>query len=683
MSGEIVPSYIAGEWRVGVGAGRPYVDATTGEAIGGVSTDGLDRGEAVEYARTVGNPAVAALTFHERATILRNIGKMLLETDVKAPLYERSSKTGATSKDSWIDIDGGAGVLLAYASKARKELPNSHVIVDGAFEPLSRDGSFGAVHIRTPRRGVAVQINAYNFPVWGMLEKFAPTFLAGLPSIVKPAPQTAFLTEAAVRVILDSELLPTGALQLISGDPGDLLDHLDGQDSVAFTGSATTGAIVKSHPGLIAKSVHVTTEADSVNSAVLAPSAAPGSPEFDLFISEVVGEMTTKAGQKCTAIRRAFVPDMYLDAASSELAVALADVTVGDPANESVTMGSLVDHDQRDRVIEAIDQLKAASEVVTDSANFIDADEESGAFVAPTLLRATDRFADVIHDVEAFGPVATLVPYSSIDEAVALVARGGGSLVASIYGADTTETASLARGIASHHGRVLVVDEAMAAASTGHGSPLPHLTHGGPGRAGGGEELGGMRAVYSHMQRTAIQGSPQSLTTIAGEYIPGAPTTDKGHPFRLNFDELSVGDSLTTESRIVTEEDIAHFADFTGDTFYAHMDEDAAARSPIFGGIVAHGYLVLSFAAGLFVDPPEGPVLANYGIDRLRFATPTRPGDEIHVVLTCKRKTQLDTRGYGEVAWDTKVINQNGEVAAAYDVLTMVANAPGINGAPT
>ena len=682
MSGEVLKSYLEGEWVAGVGPGSAYVNAVDGEHLGVVSSDGLDLGSAVDYARKVGNPAVSALTFHDRATILRNLGKLLLEDDVKQPLYALSVMTGATAKDSWVDIDGGAGVLLTFASKARKELPNSTVILDGNFEPLSRDGSFGAVHIRSSRTGVAVQINAYNFPVWGMLEKFAPSFLAGLPSIVKPAPQTAFVTEAAVQILLDSGLLPEGSLQLISGEPGDLLDYLDGQDSVAFTGSAATAAVVKAHPNLIARSVHVTTEADSVNSAVLAPSASPDSAEFDLFVNEVVSEMTTKAGQKCTAIRRAFVPEQHLDAASEALAQALAEVTVGDPANSSVRMGALVDRAQLGRVEDAVDELKTASNVVVDETSFVGVDATSGAFVAPTLLRATDRFADVIHEVEAFGPVATLVPYGSIAEAVELVARGNGSLVASVFGNDVSEIAQLTRGIAAHHGRVIVFDETMAAASTGHGSPLPMLTHGGPGRAGGGEELGGMRSVHSHMQRTAVQGSPAVLTAVTGEYVQGAPTTDSGHPFRLNFDDLSIGDSLTSEPRVVTDEDIAHFAEFTGDTFYAHMDEEAAARSPIFGGIVAHGYLVLSFAAGLFVDPPEGPVLANYGIDRLRFATPTRPGDEIHVVLTCKRKTQLNTRGYGEVAWDTQVINQNDEVVAAYDVLTMVANAPGVNGAP-
>ena len=681
MSTTALQHFVLGEWVDGGADGQPYVDAVTGEQLGTTSSVGIDMGAIVDYARTVGNPAVSSLTFHERGTILRNVGKLLLDDAVKAPLYELSTRTGATHKDSWIDIDGGAGVLLTYASKARKELPNSTIMVDGAYEPLSRDDSFGAVHVRTSRSGVAVQINAYNFAVWGMLEKFAPSFLAGLPSIVKPAPQTAFLAQAAVRVIVDSGLLPDGALQLICGGPGDLLDHLDGQDSVAFTGSAATGAIVKSHPNLIAKSVHVTTEADSINSAVLAPSAAPGTAEFDLFVAEIVSEMTTKAGQKCTAIRRGFVPEAHLDAAGTAIVEALGSVIVGNPSTQGVTMGALVDGSQKQRVLDAIGELSTAAAVVSTGAHIDDLPE--GAFVAPTLLAATDRHADVIHSVEAFGPVATLIPYADISEAIDLVGRGEGSLVASLYGNDVGEIAELARGIASHHGRVLVVDETMATASTGHGSPLPMLTHGGPGRAGGGEELGGMRSVFSHMQRTAIQGSPAMLTAIGGEYITGTPTTDKGHPFKLNFDELAVGDSLTTESRVVTDEDIAHFAEFTGDTFYAHMDEEAAARSPIFGGIVAHGYLVLSFAAGLFVDPPEGPVLANYGIDRCRFATPTRPGDEVHVVLTCKRKTQLDGRGYGEVAWDTKVINQNGEVAAVYDVLTMVANAPGINGAPS
>jgi oxepin-CoA hydrolase/3-oxo-5,6-dehydrosuberyl-CoA semialdehyde dehydrogenase len=670
-------SHIGGRWQSPSESGAPFHDASTGEQLGTISSAGIDLGEAVVHGRSVGNPALRALTIHERASILRDVGKLLLSEPVKDELYALSLCTGATVADSAIDIDGGASVLLTYSSKARKELPNGHVIVDGPTETLSRDGSFAATHILTPRRGVFLQINAFNFPVWGMLEKFAPAFIAGVPSIVKPASQTAYLTEAAVRIILDSGLLPPGALQLICGSAGDVLDHLDGQDSVGFTGSAATARLLRAHPNIVERSVSFTAEADSLNSAILAPSSTPETPEFGLFINEVVNEMTTKAGQKCTAIRRAFVPSQLLDDAQEALSEALSKVVVGDPRNDDVTMGPVASIDQATEVGAAIRQLQADTTVVSTG------DGAEGTMLLPTLLRATDPRSSAIHNTEAFGPVSTLIGYSDIPEAIDLVAMGDGSLVASIHGADSAEIQELVLGIASHHGRVLVVDETSAPSSTGHGSPLPHLVHGGPGRAGGGEEMGGIRGVHHHMQRTAIQGSPAMLSTITGEYVTGAPThSDKGHPFRLNFDDLEIGDSLTSESRVVTDADIAHFAEFTGDTFYAHLDEEAAARSPIFGGIVAHGYLVLSFAAGLFVDPPEGPVLANYGIDRLRFATPTRPGDAIHVVLTCKRKTQLNGRGYGEVAWDTQVINQNGEVAAVYDVLTMVANRPGLNGAP-
>ncbi len=681
----ILESHVAGVWSAPpVGTeGRPIRNAVTGEAISVVSSEGVDMGAVLAHARTVGGPALREMTFHERSLLLKAVGQLLLSPEVKEELYAVSRTTGATDADSWIDIDGGAGVLLTYSSKSRKELPNAKVALDGAPEVLSRDGSFLAAHIHSPRRGAFVHINAFNFPVWGMLEKFAPSFIAGVPSIVKPASQTAHLTEAAVRIILEAGILPEGSLQLICGGVGDLLDRLDAQDAVGFTGSATTARMLRAHPNVIDNAVRFTAEADSINSAVLAPSSGPGTPEFDLFVAEVVKEMSTKAGQKCTAIRRAFVPAVYADAASEALAEAITALRVGDPNDESVTMGALASHEQRDEVARSVETLRSAAEVVVDSCEWHGVDPEVGAFHAPTLLRATDVDAPVIHDTEAFGPVATLVPYDGIDHAVELVGRGGGSLVASVYGADTVEVAEITTGIAADHGRVLVVDTTMAKASTGHGSPLPHLVHGGPGRAGGGEEMGGMRGVFHHMQRTAIQGSPDALTAITGEYMPGASVAEqKGHPFRLDFETLEVGDSVTTGSRIITRQDIEDFAHWTGDTFYAHMDEDAAARSPIFGGIVAHGYLVLSIAAGLFVDPDEGPVLANYGIDRLRFATPTRPGDEIHVVLTCKRKTLLAGRGYGEVAWATQVINQNGELAATYDVLTMVANAPGVNGAP-
>jgi len=681
-----VESYVVGGWHRPSSDGRALLDAATGKAVAELSPTGIDLAAAVEHGRAVGGPALRQLTFHQRASILRNAGKMLLADEAKEQLYDLSYCTGATRADSWIDIEGGAGVLQSYAGRARRELPNSTVVVDGATEPLSRDGSFSAVHILTPRKGVEVQINAFNFPVWGMLEKLAPAFIAGVPSIVKPASPTAYLTEAAVRLIIESGLLPEGSLQLVCALPSELnslFDCLGGQDSIAFTGSAATAATLRAHPAVTARATRLNVEADSLNAAVLAPAAAPGTAEFDLFTAEVVKEMTVKAGQKCTAIRRALVPEQHLDAAAEALVEALRAVAVGDPRDRSTGMGPLVGLAQRDEVAASVGALCEAAVPIVDSCDLSSVDSVAGAFMAPTLLQATDSRSSVIHTTEAFGPVSTLVPYGSIDEAVELVAAGGGSLVASVYGADRDEITDLSLGIASHHGRVLIADQAMAPASTGHGSPLPLLVHGGPGRAGGGQEMGGMRGVYAHMQRTAVQGSPDMLTAVTGEHVDGSVTREnKGHPFKLTFDDLEVGDSITTESRTVTRADIADFAESTGDKFYAHMDDEAAARSPIFNGLVAHGYLVLSLAAGLFVWPDEGPVLANYGIDRLRFAKPTYPDDEIHVVLTCKRKTQLDGRGYGEVAWDTRVINQHGEVNAAYDVLTMVANAPGVNGAP-
>ena len=672
---------MTGRWHSPTDAGQPFVDAATGAPIGTLSSAGIDFAAVVAHGRDVGGPALRALTFHQRATILRSLGKLLLEDASRDVLYPLSARTGATRSDSWIDIEGGAGVLLSYASRARRELPNGHIVLDGPVENLSRDGSFVGVHVLTPRTGVEVQINAFNFPVWGMLEKLAPAFLAAVPTIVKPAPETAFVAEAAVRLMIGSGLLPEGSLQLICGDPGDLLEHLDGRDSVAFTGSATTAARLRTHPAIAERSVRLAVEADSINAAILAPGAGPDTPEFDLFVSEVVKEMTVKAGQKCTAIRRALVPHEHLGAAEEALRSALGKIVVGDPA--TADMGPLVNTARRDDVARSLGALAPVTEPILASCDFGDVDTTLGAFFAPTLLRATDRFSPVVHTTEVFGPVATVVGYGSVAEAVELAAAGQGSLVASIFGSAADEVTELALGIASHHGRVLIVDSSMAAASTGHGSPLPHLVHGGPGRAGGGEELGGMRSVHRHLQRTALQGSPDRLTAICGQYISGAARAeDRRHPFRRTFDELAVGDSITTGSRVVTRQDVDTFARTTGDTFYAHVDDEAAKRNPLFDGLVAHGYLVLSLAAGLFVWPEEGPVLANYGIDRLRFATPTYPGDEIHVVLTCKRKKQLDGRGYGEVAWDTQVINQRGEVAAAYDVLTMVANSPGVNGAP-
>ncbi len=671
----VLDSYVLGGWRTPPaddGGGRILASAVTGDPVATLVDHRIDMAAVRRYAIDTAGPELRALTFHQRATILRSLGKYLMEH--KGELYPVSTATGATRSDSWFDIDGGIGVLLSYASKARRELPDSAVLIDGDVEPLARDGSFLGAHIGTSRTGVAVQINAFNFPCWGMLEKFAPAFLAGVPTIAKPASPTAYLTEAVMRRIVESGLLPDGSLQLICGGTGDLLDQLDGQDSLAFTGSAATAALLRAHPRVIDQAVRFTAEADSLNCAILGSGAAPGSATFAGFVSEVVAEMTTKAGQKCTAIRRILVPEQHRQATIEALEAALAEVVVGDPADKATTMGALAGVDQRAEVRDAVERLKAVTTVVIDHCDFSGVDPERGAFMAPTLLQAVDKRADAIHQVEAFGPVSTVVGYDSATEAVELAALGRGSLVASVFTDDPAEAAAFTVALGSHHGRVQVVDETSLESHTGHGAPLPTLVHGGPGRAGGGEELGGMRAVKHHLQISAVQASPSAMTVITGEYQAGAPRNEgKGHPFRLYFDDLEIGDSIVTAGRTVTLDDIERFADLTGDTFYAHMDDEAAKASPIFEGRVAHGYFVLSAAAGLFVDPDPGPVLANYGLDKLRFAKPTYPGDTLTVTLTCKRKTLRAGSGYGEVAWDTRVVNQNGEIAAAYDVLTMVA----------
>ena len=674
-------SHVQGAWHAPSADGVVTRHAVTGRPVSAVSSDGVDFGAIAAYARDVGGPALRSMTFHERAALLKALGQHLMAE--KEGLYALSTATGATRNDSWIDIEGGAGVLLGYASRGRRELPDGHVLLDGEPEMLARDGSFIAAHIATARHGVAIQVNAFNFPCWGALEKLAPALLAGMPTIIKPATPTAFLTEAMVRCIVESGILPDGALQLVCGGVGDLFDHLGGQDLVGFTGSATTAAHLRAQPTLIKRSVRFNAEADSLNAAILGSAATPGTDEFDLFVAEVVREMTVKAGQKCTAIRRILVPTPQLDTATEAIASALAEVRTGDPTDEATDMGALVGIAQRNEVAAAVTTLRTAAEVVVDTCTFHEVDPSVGAFLAPTLLRANDPNSPAIHATEAFGPVATLVGYEGPDDAVRLAALGEGSLVASVYSGDADEAAAITLGIAAHHGRVHVVDASVATSSTGHGSPLPMLVHGGPGRAGGGEEMGGLRGLRHHLQTTAVQGSPDVLTAVIGQWMPGATRhVDRGHPFRLHFDDLEVGTALRTGSRTVTLDDIEGFAESTGDHFYAHMDEEAAAASPIFGGRVAHGYLVLSLAAGLFVWPDPGPVLANYGIDRCRFAKPTYPGDTLIVWLTAKRKTLRAGAGYGEVAWDAQVLNQDDEVVAAYDVLTMVANRPGLNGAP-
>jgi oxepin-CoA hydrolase/3-oxo-5,6-dehydrosuberyl-CoA semialdehyde dehydrogenase len=669
-------SFAAGKWQAGTRNLVALRDATTGTVVANSSADGLDYRAMLEHARKVGGPNLRKLTFHERAGLLKALAKRL--GDYKDEFYNLSYATGATKSDSWIDIDGGVSTLFVYASKGTRELPNSHVYVDGNVEALSKTGSFIGQHIYLPLEGAAVHINAFNFPVWGMLEKLAPALLAGVPSIVKPATATSYLTEQVVRRIVESGILPEGAVQLICGGVGDLFDHLDCQDVVSFTGSASTAQKLRQHPAIIANSVRFTAETDSLNSSVLGPDAVAGAPELDLFVREVVREMTAKAGQKCTAIRKAIVPQPLVVDVVDALRAALGKVIVGDPRLEQVKMGPLASLGQRREVREQLSKLQREAEVVYGNgrdAEVTGADTDKGAFMAPTLLLCRDTAsAREIHSVEAFGPVCTVVPYDDVDSAITLARRGGGSLVGSVFTADDAVAARLVLGLAPFHGRVLVVNRHCAKESTGHGSPLPHLVHGGPGRAGGGEELGGIRGVLHYMQRTAVQGTPSVIAAVTGRWVKGAPQLDPGvHPFRKPFGALQIGDTFNSGEREVTIADIEQFAELSGDKFYAHMDEEAARRNPLFGGRVAHGYFLVSAAAGLFVDPPYGPVLANYGIDGLRFTKPVKPGDRIKVRLTCKEKTLRADKGFGEVRWDTEVMNQNDETVASYDVLTMVS----------
>ncbi|HUB38923.1 MAG TPA: phenylacetic acid degradation bifunctional protein PaaZ [Streptosporangiaceae bacterium] len=671
----LLRSYVSGDWVTPDEDGRPVFDAVTGDEVVRVSSAGVDMAAALAYGRAVGGPALRELTFHQRASLLKALGSYLREH--RDELYALSARTGATLGDAKFDVDGGIGVLLGYASKARRELPNDTEYMDGSLEPLGKSGQFAAQHIMTSLRGVAVQVNAFNFPIWGPLEKFAPAFIAGVPSLIKPASQTAYLTERLVELIVDSGLLPPGSVQLVCGSVGDLFDHLTEQDLVSFTGSAATARQLRTHPVIVSRAVRFNAEADSLNCSILGPDARPGTAEFDLYVKQLVTEMTVKAGQKCTAIRRAFVPAGVRDAVVEAVSERLATVVVGSPAEESVRMGALASLEQREEVRRSVKGLLAAARLVFGDPERVDvvgADPERGAFISPLLLSCDDAGRAEPHEIEAFGPVATIMDYSSTDEVVSLAARGLGSLVGSIVTADADFAREVVLGVAPWHGRLLVLDSDDAPESTGHGSPLPPLVHGGPGRAGGGEEMGGVRGVLHYMQRTAVQASPRILAAVTGTWVPGAKRdTDGGHPFRKPLATLRPGDTVVAGPRRVTLEDIEHFAEFTGDTFYAHMDEAAARANPFFDGRVAHGYLVLSFAAGLFVQPDPGPVLANYGVENLRFLTPVYPGDDLTVTLTCKQIIPREDAGHGEVRWDADVTNQNGASVAKYDVLTMVA----------
>ena len=670
-----ISSFAAGQW-VAPGAGaRNIASAITGEVIATAGNDALDVQGMLDYARTTGGPALRKMTFHDRARMLKALALHLGKH--KQALYDLSFDTGATQSDHMIDIDGGVGTMFVFASKGRREMPDSHVYLDGDVEQLSRNGTFLGQHICTPLQGVAVHINAFNFPVWGMLEKLAPTLLGGVPAIVKPATSTCYVTEAAVKIMLGSGILPDGALQLVSGGLGDMLDHLTLQDVVSFTGSASTALKLRSTPVILENSVRFVAEQDSLNASILGPDAVPGTPEFDLFIKEAAREMTTKAGQKCTAIRRIITPEAQTEAVIEALSARLAKTQIGDPRLETTRMGALVSNSQKRDVLDKAAILGAeATRVYGDPENFIvdGADSDKGAFVPPMLFHCeTPDTAERVHDTEAFGPVSTIMGYRDLSHAVELANRGQGSLVASCITHDPEVAREVAVGAGAYHGRLYFNNRDSMKESTGHGSPLPHMVHGGPGRAGGGEEMGGVRGVKHYMQRTAIQGSPDILSAIGGKWVPGGTET-KGpaHPFTRSFHELSIGETLHTAPRTVSLDDIETFAHFTGDTFYAHMDEDAARRNPFFPGRVAHGYLLISFAAGMFVQPDEGPVLANTGLDNLRFMKPVSAGDSIKVRLTVKKKTPRNDE-YGEVRWHVTLTNQDGELVAEYELLTMNA----------
>jgi oxepin-CoA hydrolase/3-oxo-5,6-dehydrosuberyl-CoA semialdehyde dehydrogenase len=672
-------NYVTGRWINGDGEGQALYNAVNGDTIGFASTRGLDFNAILEYARKTGNPALRKLTFHERGLMLKALALHLRNHLDK--FYAISYKTGATKADSWVDIEGGIGNLFSYASLRRK-FPNEPYCIDGDAIPLGKGGTFMGQHILVPKEGVAVHINAFNFPVWGMLEKIAVNLLAGMPAVVKPATVTSYLTEAVVQEIIASGILPEGSLQLLCGSAGDLLSHVTSQDVITFTGSASTGLQLKSQPRILAENVPFTMEADSLNCIVLGDDVTPDMPEWDIFIKEVRREMTTKAGQKCTAIRRIFVPQNKMEDVYLALGKALSQTTIGNPENDKVRMGSLAGQSQREEVLAQVQKLLASSQIVygsLDSVQVVDADAKKGAFMSPLLLKNEKPFdSEAVHSVEAFGPVSTIMPYNSTDEAIALAKKGKGSLVCSIVTADNKIARDYVLGAATYHGRILVLNNECAKESTGHGSPLPLLVHGGPGRAGGGEEMGGARGVKHYMQRVALQGSPTAITAITNVYQTGAQTReDEKHPFRKYFEELQIGDTLITHKRTVTEADIVNFANVSWDHFYAHTDHTSLGGT-IFEKPVAHGYFILSAAAGLFVDAKKGPVLLNYGLEECRFVKPVYAGATIGVQLTCKEKVEQEKKDENDIAkgivkWLVEVSDETGEPVAVATILTMVA----------
>ncbi len=670
-------NYVLGKWIEGEGEGNPLYNAYNGELVAVATTKGIDFGKVLDYGRTVGGKVIRKMTFQERGIMLKKLALYL--TKRKDQFYEISYKTGATKTDSWIDIEGGFGNLFANAS-LRRNFPNQPYHVDGEAIDISRGGSFMGHHIMVPKRGVAIHINAYNFPVWGMLEKCAVNWMAGVPAIVKPATSTSYLTEAVVKEIIKSGILPEGALQLICGSARTILDTVQSQDVVTFTGSAETGRLLKSNKRIIDEAVPFNMEADSLNSSILGEDAAPGTPEFNLFIKEVRKEMTVKCGQKCTAIRRIIVPEKYLEDVHIALGKALSKVTIGNPTSKEVRMGALASKDQVKEVKDRVSEIAKTAEIIygsLDKIDLIDANFEEGAFLSPVLLLEKDPLHNTaVHDVEAFGPVSTVMPYKDLDEAIQLAQMGKGSLVSSIATYDNTIARNFTVEAATHHGRILVLNRDMAKYNTGHGSPLPTLVHGGPGRAGGGEEMGGMRGVKHYLQRCAVQGTPDVITSVTGIYQQGANYNDNcEHPFKYHFEDIEPGMSIKTHKRTFTDSDIINFSNLTWDHFYAHTDI-TSLDGTIFEKRAVHGYFILAAAAGLFVWPNKGPVSANYGLEDCRFVRPLYHNDTVYVRLTCKEKQDRDVRGKtfpsGVVKWFMEMFDQDDELVAIATVLTMV-----------
>jgi oxepin-CoA hydrolase / 3-oxo-5,6-dehydrosuberyl-CoA semialdehyde dehydrogenase len=671
-------NYALGNWTKGDGEGTPLFNAITAKEIGRASSKGLDFSEMMSYARKVGGSKLRKMTFQERGLMLKALALHL--HSIKNKFYALSAKTGATKVDSWIDIEGGIGNIFANAS-LRKNFPDLPYHVDGDMAPLSKKGTFIGHHIMTPREGVAIHINAFNFPIWGMLEKIAVNLMAGVPAIVKPATITCFLTEMMVREIVDSKILPEGSLQLICGSARGIIDNVETGDIVTFTGSASTGMMLKANPRLIEKAVSFNMEADSLNCSVLGEDAVPGTAEFDLFIKEVQREMTVKSGQKCTAVRRIIVPEKLVEDVQIALGKRLAKITIGDPSVEGVRMGSLAGDEQKKEVTEKVQQLAKTQEIVFGSLEEFEvtgADKNKGAFISPFLFLNDDPFNKTdCHNLEAFGPVSTILPYKTIEEAIELARMGKGSLVCSIITNDMKIAEQFVLGAASMHGRILVLNEACSKESTGHGSPMPLLTHGGPGRAGGGEEMGGVRGIKHYLQRTAIQGHPTTITALTKQYQVGsAQNTEGPHVFRKHFEGIEIGDTVITDTHLVTLDNINDFAELSGDKFYAHMDENSLDGT-IFTERVAHGYFIMSKAAGLFVDPEKGPVLLNYGIDECRFTKPVYPGMTVGVRFTAKEKISQEKRedddiAKGIVKFLVDVYDEEGETVMLATILTMV-----------